>query len=278
MFQQTENEEINCCCNQVGCRVVEMLLPFANDDALERFINVLGEDLRPLCSDRFASHVLEALLAECCKLSASHESDDFREKCKCFTIKISKFLLNNLEDFIWDTYGNHIIRKVLINLAQITIEEKRNASKKQQLLDEAIYPQDYIDIVKDFGERLITWPQFKDLPYSELTSGLLQILLHALKKVDEELLIKYLKKLLTDSFIAIKEEQEGEEGCKLPEIFMSKSAIMTLETYLEVANIKMYKKLYKKCFENNLLKLATLRATNFAVQKLLTNCTVKEEV
>ncbi|KRT82157.1 hypothetical protein AMK59_3740, partial [Oryctes borbonicus] len=113
VFQQTENEEVSCSCNQVGCRVIEMLLPFANDSIIERYMNAFGEQLRPLCSDRFASHIIEALLKESCKRSLDkNANDDVREKFKGFTIKISKFLLNNLEDFAWDTYGNHIIRSV----------------------------------------------------------------------------------------------------------------------------------------------------------------------
>lgn len=260
----------------MGCRVVELLLPFANEVVLEKYINVLGEELRPLCSDRFASHVLETLLTNCFKLSLTHDSEEFRSKCKAFTIKLSKFLLNNLEDYVWDTYGNHIIRKVLINLAQIKEQPKEKSKIKEEITQTSENLPEYIEIVKDYGERLISWPQFKDLPYSELTSGLLQILLQALKKVDEDTLTLYLKKLLKECFIVIKEEDESSK--KIPEVFMSKAAMMTLETYLEVANIKYYKKIYKKCFINNLGYLSVTRATNFAVQKLITNCEDKEDV
>lgn len=273
VFEQTENSELDCCCNQVGCRVVEMLLPFANDSVLLRFMEKMGSELRRLCCDRFASHVLEALVKEGCRRSYIGDAE-MREKMKGFVLKISKFMLNNLEDFIWDTYANFIMRAILLSLANLSEENNAKSESKEQPVVEVA--EEFSEIIDDYGERMISWPQFKDLPYSEMTSAFLQTLLKALQKCSPKLLKKYLKKLLEECFLV--KNDSNTEAQNLPEVFMSKPALMLMETALQVADTKMFSKIYTKCFANNLLTLAKLRSTNFAVQKLLTQCQDKAEV
>lgn len=258
-----------------------MLLPFANDASLLHYIEIIGNDLRRLCGDRFASHVVESLITESCKRSLIEDYEsETKSKYKDFTIKVAKFLLNNLEDYIWDTYGNHILRTVIRSLSNLPKEDDskntNNITKKEPVT--AVVPDEYAELVKDYGERLIAWPQFKDLPYEELTSGFLQIMLKALKEMHPKLLKKYLKKLLDDSFAVQREGDEAEKSGKLPDVFSSKPAMMLLERSLQVASSKLYTQLYCKCFTGNLATLAKTRNTNFAVQKLISNCNEKVEV
>lgn len=257
---------MNCICNQVGCRVVEQLLPLSNDRVLLRYVNAISSDIRRLCSDRFASHVIEALLTQACAryLKAECEEED-RNAYFEFVMKVSKFLLNNLEDYLWDTYGNHIGRSVLTNLSQI--QEDSKTSKEG-------IPDEFKEVVKDYAERLILWPQFKELPYTEITSAFLQTLLKALKQIDRKLLKQYLKQLLELCFLDSNVEIETD---KLPPVFMSKPAMMLLETALQVAKSKMFTQYYAKCFVGHLEKLAKTRSTNFTVQKLLNHCEEKVE-
>lgn len=267
VFQQTENEEINVSCNQVGCRVVELLLPFANDEILKRFMEVFSAELRPLLSDRFASHVVEALFTEAHKKSLSND----REKsfCKDFVVKVSKFLLNNLEDYVWDTYSNHVIRTCLGNLSQIPKDD--NYNKAIISSENNDIPEEYNEIVKEYGQRLIAWPQFSELCTSELTSGFLQVLLKCLRKIDKKLLKKYLKKLIGEIFLSSDEQNGG-----LPKVFLSRSILMLLETAIQIAPSKIYMELYESFFKVQVAKLAKTRSTNFAVQKLVQCCTSKE--
>lgn len=255
----------------MGCRVIETLLPFAKDEVVERFITAFSPDLRPLCSDRFASHVLQTLFAISCLKSTQNTDDTSEEsktKCKDFTLKLSKFLLNNLEDYINDTYGNHIIRTILSSLCGLA---KENKNVKTEESVEKI-PEEYLEIVKDYVERLISWPHFKDLPYNEISSGLLQILLEALYKVNLKLLKKVQKKLIDESY-AVASEENG-----LPDVFDSKPATMLLESSLNVSTSKIYTKLYSDCFKGHLDVLAKRKQNNFSVQKLLNNCQDKTEV
>lgn len=61
-------------------------------------------------------------------------------------------------------------------------------------------PEEFKELVKEFANRLSAWPQFKDLPYQNLTSALLQVLLYAIKNVDSSITKDLLKKLLDESF------------------------------------------------------------------------------
>lgn len=246
VFEQTVDNEVDCCCNQVGCRVIETLLPFANDEVLQRFMGAFGDKLRPLCCDRFASHVLEALIKETGKAAKAKHRD--------FLTKVSKFLLNNLEDFLWDTYSSHVIRTCLDTLALVQEES-------------------FLSIIKEYGERILHWPQFNELCHSDVTSGFLQCLLKVLRQVDKKTLKKVLNKLMEDNFTDT--DPPGEN--KLPNIFFSQPAMLVLEAALEVAKSKNYSKIYARCFAGRLVKLATTRSTNFAVQKLISNCKQKNE-
>lgn len=257
VFEQTENEETNYSRNQIGCRVIETLIPYANDEVLDRYTEAFSSELRPLCSDRFASYVLQALIKTCFDKSLPNDSkDDLTDtkKHKRFVIKISKFLLNNLEDYVNDIYGNHIMRTVFECLSNGNDEE-------------------YREIVKEYSIRLTSWPHFKDLPYNEITSGLLQILLESLRKIDMKMLSLVQTKLLEESY-AVKSDPNDE----LLDVFNSKPAMMLLETSLNLSTSEIYSQIHDKCFSERIAVLAQKRETNFTVQKLLNNCKEEDQV
>lgn len=272
VFEQTNRKEILCSCNQFGCRVIETLLPFANDSVLKRYMTQFRAELRPLCSDEFASHVLESLVKEASKRSSKISNDsknDFTE----FVVTISKFLLNNLEDFVWNTYANHIIRTCLGILAGLREEKRVKSSEDEDIKIEI--REEYAEIVKEYGERLLKWPQFDTLALGEKTSGMLQVLLKVLKVIDKKLFKEYCTKLLNDVFA--KDFDVNNENNDILPCFNSIPTLMLMETFLELCKKKRFTQIYVKCFDGKLVKLAKMRATNFAVQKLLTHCKEQQE-
>lgn len=62
VFKQLSGNEVNYCSNQVVSRVVDDLLPNASDLTVLNLIEHFEKDLRPICCDQFASHVLQQLL------------------------------------------------------------------------------------------------------------------------------------------------------------------------------------------------------------------------
>lgn len=237
VLDQTTEKEIHTSSNQVACTVIEVIIPFASDEHIERYQNAFAGNYRPICSDKFSTHILEKLVsismlrgvAPDNKSGAEPEtsqakrrkvdeipsereynlssdfSDEHREKCREFVVRTSKFLLNNLEDFVWDTYGSHVMRTCLDSLSGIfqvkksfvtntPADAKANADKPLTV------PDDWLVVVQEYAKRLHAWPQFADFPYSELSSGLLQSILNALHKRDKSLIKALGKKLLNDSF------------------------------------------------------------------------------
>ncbi|CAB3229303.1 unnamed protein product [Arctia plantaginis] len=337
VLERTKDEELNVIGNQLGCRVVELLLPFASADDLERYIDVLSPDLRKLCSDNFTSHVVETLLRVACDRATLHlqtqessqsdseeipkkkikkdskkEESKYEEehvqKCHEFTIKISKYALNNLEDFVWDQYANHILRSVLkclsgitllpgekpkVNIFKTTVDDGKGIPPHLTIMTYKIIPDEFKEIVKEFVNRLSSWPQFKDLPYQNITSGLLQVLLYAVKNVDKNATKEVVRKLLDESFAPedwvsngndddkkdVKNADETNEvqTANLPPVFESESAVRLLEAALFVSKKKTYTQIYARCFINRLGQLATMPMLNYTVQRLVDNCEVKEE-
>lgn len=235
MLERTKGEELSIIGNQLGCRVIEILLPYSTPEDFERFIDIISPELRSLCSDNFTSHVVETMLRVACDRATEHlqsteEIEEPKKKkkkkenkyseehikiCYDFTLKISKYALNNMEDFIWDSYANHILRSVIKCLSGITLlpgeKPKVNLFKEKVNEDKGIpphltkmeyknVPEEFKELVKEFAIRLSSWPQFKDLPYENLTSALLQVLLYAVKNVDKNLTKNLIMKLLDESF------------------------------------------------------------------------------
>ncbi|XP_013201009.2 nucleolar protein 9 [Amyelois transitella] len=334
VLERTKGVELNVVENQLGCRVIEILLPYCSAEDFERFIEVISPELRRLCSDNFSSHVIETMLRVACerateslqskeedevpKKKKKHDesepkySEEHVRKCNEFTLKICKYALNNLEDFMWDSYANHILRSALkclsgitllpgekpkVNIFKETVGNNKGIPPHLTDLEYKIVPEEYKELVKEFANRLILWPQFKDLAYENLTSAFLQVLLYAVKNVDKNLTKSLIKKLLNESFapedwvsegvdekkeekIEIGDDDDGNGDVKamsLPPVFVSQPAVRLLEAALFVAKKKMYTQIYARCFINRLGQLATVSMLNYTVQRLIDNCQIKEE-
>ncbi|XP_026728559.1 nucleolar protein 9 [Trichoplusia ni] len=333
VLDRTKDEELNVIGNQLGCRVIELLLPFASPEDLERYMEVVSPELRKLCSDNFTSHVIETLLRVSCERATEHlqtspeETKEEEEvpkkkrkvektepkyeqehiqKCHEFTLKISKYALNNLEEFVWDKTANYILRSVVKCLSGITLlpGEKPKVNIFKQTVDDGkgipphtntmtykAIPEEFKPLVKDFVTRLSSWPQFKDLPFQNTTSGLLQVLLYAIKNVDKNATKEILRDLLDKCFAPEDWVAEGDDDKKevkdgdgnpavssdLPPVFQSEAAVRLLEAALFVSKKKTYTQIYARCFINRLGQLAAMPMLNYTVQRLIDNCDVKEE-
>lgn len=343
VLEQTRDKELHISSNQIACTVIEHLLPFADADSFERFQRVFADNFRPICANKFASHILETLVSisflrgvakiqpepnkeatttiqrpppkfrrpdpipneRQFNLTNDSFSDEHRLKCHEFVLKVSKFLLNNLEDYVWDTYGNHVMRKCLNSLSGIFAtkgsflipnQEKftpfNNDNEDKDLLQ---VPSDWIEVLQEYAARLQSWPQFPDFPYSELSSGLMQSLCSALGKHDKSCLKHLGKRMLNESFKgdatktettdmkpAVDEDVKpatlnGENGESaddatdptLPHVFTTESSIRCLEVLITVAGPKLLTSIYLDLFQSRLVQLSTMKSANFAVQKLL---------
>lgn len=247
VLEQTIDKEIHTSSNQIACTIIETLIPFTNDENFERFQRQFGTSFRPICSDKFASHILQKLVsvsmlravAPTNKVqSTTNESttgplskkrktiadvpgekeynltadfsDEHRQVCREFVEKVSKFLLNNLEDFVWDTYASHVMRTCFDSLTGVYqfkksfITSTPNEAKSNDPNDikPLTVPDEWsTEILLEYATRLQAWPQFPDFPYDELSSALLQSLCTALHTCDKSNLKHLGKRILNEAFL-----------------------------------------------------------------------------
>lgn len=330
VFEQTVDREIFISSNQIACTIIEHLLPYANAENLERFQNAFAASFRPICSDKFASHILEKMVEvsflravasiqpQCdakqtsptankkrklpteipnekqYNLTSTEFDADHQQKCTDFVEKISKFLLNNLEDFVFDAYGCHVMRTCILSLSGLFVFKRNDYVMTSEQRDvRNLLPADkeiplrvhdnWIEIIREYADRLQQWPHFDAFPYDELSSGLLQNLCLALRHLGRTDLKHFGKRILTSGFLApIQPDDKKDDDhdmtidkLQLPKVFTSACAIRLLETMLCAGGRKLFTQLYAMLFVGRLAVLSESRTANFAVQKLLDN--VKEK-
>lgn len=346
VLEQTIDKEIHTSSNQVACTVIEHLLPFSDVPNFERYQKQFAGNFRPICSDKFASHILEKLVSisflrgvaqiqppveptmesssvnglpskkqkpdipdeKSFNLTVGVFSEEHRQTCREFVVKVSKFLLNNLEDFMWDTYASHIMRTCFDSLSGVFQVKKSfiaPAAEQASLSGDGVeqvplhVPNEWIEVIQEYAIRLQSWPQFPDLPFNELSSGNIQSLCVALSRHDKNTLKHIGKRLLDHSFVPITtinahEEEvdlekkysaenvkgEGTEDMELlkdlPSAFSTEPSIRCLEALILVAGPKLLSQIYAKLFCGRLVKLSLMKSANFAVQKLVSKEKVKE--
>nr|XP_029721278.1 nucleolar protein 9-like [Aedes albopictus] len=318
VYEQAQGKEIKVSSNQLSSRVLENLLGFTDEATFEHVMEVFGENFRVICCDRFASHVLQkALLVAMVRCVAEMQQalvegdyagvagkkpksevgreleynlkEEFgeahRKVCGKFVKKVAKFLLNNLEEFVWDSFGNYVIRQCVLNLAGV-VEIKSGKGEPLEVRKLTV-PDKWMKLINEFSGRLLAWPQFADFPYNEFTSVLLQNMLTALERSEDKYQLQLIgDKLMNESFLLETEEpedeeeeekeEESEDQPKLPKVFQQDSSVRLLEVLLAVADPDFFKdQLYKNLFQGKILPLSKSRGTNFAVQKLLDNISDK---
>jgi nucleolar protein 9 len=90
-----------------------------------------------------------------------------------WVLKVGRFVLNNLEEFVWDAYANHVIRTVTNCLGGITPgtagNYKKHVKPGMKIFEGPIGPlvkssevsPEYTELLKEFVHRLSAWPQFQ---------------------------------------------------------------------------------------------------------------------
>ncbi|KFB47558.1 hypothetical protein ZHAS_00015522 [Anopheles sinensis] len=228
-------------------------------------------------------------------------SDEHRKLCGKFVQRLAMFLINNLEEFVWDNTANYIVRQCILNLSgicEMKMVETRGPKGSPVATGEAkrlIVPEAWQKLLTEINIRLMAWPQFADLPYNELASVILQTLLRAISTLDDRFLMSQLcsklhnEAFLTENNCAKKEEDEaGEYGeeqshaeeddeSKLPKVFQQEASVRLLESCISVAPSSFFKEsLFEGLFRGRLRDLALSRMHNFSVQKMIDHADDKD--
>ncbi|CAL7934691.1 unnamed protein product [Xylocopa violacea] len=275
VYEETTGRELEYARNQVGSRILDSLLRYANFETIQRLVDAFEPSLRPLSSDRFASHVLEKIVLICadrgngCK-DGIPESDV--DRYNGIALKLSRYLINNLEEFAFDTYANHLLRTVVECLGGLIDRDESNDKRKRLSSSDRRRPvvQEYKELLSETCNRLYKWPRFLEFGRDELTSGLLQSVLYSLKDTFPELAAAYVNKITNQCF------KPGTEQ-RAADMFAAECSIRLLEACLAVADPKCLRNVHEAYFTGNLKRLSVTRNTSYSVQRLLDHCTAKED-
>ena len=163
---------------------------------------------------------------------------------------VSRYALNNLNEFVFSNYPNRVMRTVVCCLVGHTT----NSSKD----DTAITPNPRIPkalhkILKEFADELLNWPRFNgrlpqwiltvlrgisrklldsfffllsELAYNTVSSGFLQILLQCMATFSPKRVKQFGKKILGETFVQKSQvvDQEDESSSRIPPVFDDVSA------------------------------------------------------
>jgi nucleolar protein 9 len=186
-------------------------------------------------------------------------------------LKLCKYAINNLEEFIWDTYANHVLRTAIECLGGLIDCSENNNKKKicPNLHVRRKVIAEYTDFLIITCKRIHKLPQFQEFNHDDLTSGLIQSVLYALKDIDSDLNSLIIKKICKDCFTCNDEN-------KLSNIFSYECSMRLLEVCISVSEPKDYKRIHERFFENHLGKLSLMKGANFSVQRLFEHCHMKE--
>lgn len=307
VLEQSEGKEVKFACHVLASQALDTLIGHSTPEIFEKFTSSLMSDLRLIVNDTSGSFVLEACVkigtlralapkedsntdnttvddepsAKRKKFSRVSSDIDYNLKtavkhshkmyCQQLVEKISKFLLNNLEDYLQENHAGHLIRKCILSLAGM-VYTKSNF-KAPELINvktqhDRIIPDTWSSIVADFVTRISMWPHFGELAFEESSSVVLQTLCQALKNLDcqQDTLKKLVKSIMKKSFKDDEESEIAEEDCKA---FVCPASLHLLESMMQSCDQKSLNKIYKKYFKEKLAELSESSHLNYTVQRLI---------
>ncbi|VVC26352.1 Hypothetical protein CINCED_3A020959 [Cinara cedri] len=270
VFKQLSGNEVNYCSNQVVSRVVDDLLPEASDQTVMNLIEHFEKDLRSICSDQFASHVLQQLLHvatyRAFNITMQDVSESIKENYKKFVNKLCKYILNNLDEFIWDTYANHIIRSCMACLCGEPYLCSKTFQDKGKKVDTT---KEHKDLLKKYADNIINIQQFSEMHTTDITSGLLQVLLKCISSVSKKRFKALVNKLMGECF----PENASNSFEHFSKTLENGSFSRLLDVIITESPNKLNKSLYEKYFSDKLPDLVVHRNGNFTIQKILSTTT-----
>lgn len=301
---QREGQEKSLAGNQIISRVLDHALPMADVCQVVEFTRVFKEDIRSTCVDPFASHVMQTLLALALKYSQENATQmrfeeneetnevteksipvtkEVKEEFISFIEKISKFVYNNLEDFIWDTYASHIICSIIMVCSAVDVQNIIKSKQKSQSNhglfreegEELKVPAVLSSVLPDIAERFTRLPDISGIVTYNCSSVVAQTLLLALYDTNKELCHAVVSHILDHGFIGISPsqcDQEEEEGVigNLPLLFQSNSATRLLEVLIKCSSSTQQKLVFDQYLRGHIKALVQSKHCNFAVQRILT--------
>lgn len=123
--------------NQTASRIIEELLALCDKDQVRCLMTSFSQDWYTVCTDRFASHVLQKLLLTLPEHLSESKESTLGDKDKSTDEKglekalllLCDFVEEHIEEFVSHMYASHIVRVLLEVVGGVSVEEKLVRSK-----------------------------------------------------------------------------------------------------------------------------------------------------
>ncbi|KAI9561543.1 hypothetical protein GHT06_012502 [Daphnia sinensis] len=272
VFEQTKGKEMDLICNQVVSKVMEKLLPLAKNETLEFYADLLLQNMRIVCTDCYASHVLETVMRICLEKISKTNPEDGTDPHSAFCLKwlcsVCRYAFNNVEEFISDIYASHVLRTSLgylsgAELDTLLMKSYRSRRHMDNTESSDAVPKyesaEFVTMLRDFGERFASWPQLHDMVHSQDSSAVIQTVLYCLKKSAPDICKKLLDFLVKDILAAMQPD----------DVFSSAAVVHTLEACVTVSDDETFRQLYQTYFKGRLKAFSGNFDLKFSVVRLL---------
>lgn len=90
-------------------------------------------------------------------------SESTKEHFLNFINKLCKFIVNNLDEFVWDTYANHIVRSCMACLCGEPYLCSKTPKQEGKKVDTS---KDHKDLLKKYADNIINIQQFSGRRYN----------------------------------------------------------------------------------------------------------------
>ena len=136
VFTQLVTEAVKVSQNQTISRIIEELLYLAKPHNILALLEVFVQDLETVCTDRFASYVMQTSVL----LSSQYFTDkETGEKLLDIFETVYKFFNSQLPIYMQDTYASHIVRVIIEILGGVKVDQRIIRSRMSQSSDKGKY-------------------------------------------------------------------------------------------------------------------------------------------
>ncbi|XP_066949618.1 nucleolar protein 9 isoform X1 [Macrobrachium rosenbergii] len=297
--------------NQIVSRILDDALQCGEALQVLSFTKIFSEDIRMTCLDPYASHVLQTLMALSLKFIQEQTEDkktedknaevgevgseedkqpiteEQREEFVAFLNKVGRLVYNNLDEFIRDTYGSHVLRSILETCSGVQVKDSIKSSRKSQTKHSLCQnagqilriPSELQSLLLDIASRLMKLPDLPGIITNECGSAAFQSALLVLKGIESEQCAALIDHILLHGLANISPSycDSYDELLNIPHVFQSNPAVRLLEVIMSCATADRLHNLYTQYFKGHIPDLVKHPIGNFAVQKLLLTWQEKEK-
>jgi len=281
VYAQIEDDTTQLLRHTLTSKVLEKIIPLLNDDLYIKLCLFLTEDIEVLCSDRFASHVVETM----CKTVTSHIENEL--VIKAF-VKLFKCLRGKVDVLLRNIYGSHVLSTLLQVFSGVQVAEnitksrnareskKKNNKNKVKTDDKAMKEVSVTEVPKLFLKQLnkmvdeiIEDDNFGELLCHRNASPVLQVVLLAASKVSSKRYDGATKEILARANVLNVDEEDEDTLDKLPVVLTDEVGSHLFEVLLQSSDAILFDQLTSKCFSKIIVSLSLHHVANYLTQMFL---------